>query len=502
MQAPEIDRDELRFTLVSAVYRVEQFLPAFLASLEQQAGGLRDVELIFVSDGSDDDSELIIEAWLEMNAQRCGSARLIRKPNGGQASARNAGIDVARGEWISFPDPDDVLSPDYLGAVRKSIEQVAASDVPLLAARVMPFGATPLDAGDHHLLAFRFHTGSDPVHLNRSPRYIQPSAATSFFRRRLLEEHGLRFDEQLRVSFEDAHFTARYLLLSDEPVFVPIPAARYLYRVRPDGSSSIGTMWTKAEKYTHTLRLAHIPLLEQVEHPPVWLQNLVTYDLEWYFVENERPGHPCALLDPVTEKCFLQLLDQVLERIDARTLYAFSPNALSLRIRTALAVRKTGRLPWREARITSYDSHHRQLSLAYFSADEPRESVYVDGVERAPVREETEAVTYFGEVHYFERRLTVPADGAVTVEVDGQPLVLTYDDPAHLGAVAHPWSLAARAETLQARERERPSPSPVQPGVPLTAALARRTYRLARRSARVLNRSRRAYLSLRTGVGE
>ena len=97
-----------RFTIVSAVYNVAPYLPDFIDSLETQSRGLEGVEILMVDDGSTDDSPQILAAWAE---RRPGTVRVVTQPNAGQGAARNTGIREARGEWITFPDPDDVLAP-------------------------------------------------------------------------------------------------------------------------------------------------------------------------------------------------------------------------------------------------------------------------------------------------------------------------------------------------------------------------------------------------------
>src|SRR3954453_18603862 len=87
------------FTIVSAVYNVSPYLDDFIGSLEKQTFGLDRVQIIMVNDGSTDDSREILERW---RARRPGIVTVLDKPNGGQASARNLGLEHARGEWITF----------------------------------------------------------------------------------------------------------------------------------------------------------------------------------------------------------------------------------------------------------------------------------------------------------------------------------------------------------------------------------------------------------------
>lgn len=70
------------------------------------AQDLADIEVVVVDDGSEDNTADVVAAF--------PSVRYVRKPNGGQASARNVGIRMARGEYIAFVDQDDMWMPDKL----------------------------------------------------------------------------------------------------------------------------------------------------------------------------------------------------------------------------------------------------------------------------------------------------------------------------------------------------------------------------------------------------
>ena len=95
-------------SIIVPVYRVEAYLDRCVESIIAQT--LDDWELILVDDGSPDRCPAMCDAW----AQRDPHIRTIHKPNGGLSSARNAGLDTARGEYITFVDSDDALAPDTL----------------------------------------------------------------------------------------------------------------------------------------------------------------------------------------------------------------------------------------------------------------------------------------------------------------------------------------------------------------------------------------------------
>lgn len=98
----------MKISVIIAVYNVEEYLRHCIESLIQQP--YCDAEFILVDDGSTDGSGQICD-----NAQiRDARIRVIHKPNGGLSDARNAGVDLASGDYIMFLDGDDVLDKGTL----------------------------------------------------------------------------------------------------------------------------------------------------------------------------------------------------------------------------------------------------------------------------------------------------------------------------------------------------------------------------------------------------
>ncbi len=100
-------------SVIVPVYNNADHLKDCIKSLKAQS--YDNLELIFVNDGSTDNSAEIL--------QKEESIRLINKENGGAASARNRGIDEASGEYITFVDADDYISPDYVKKLYGLIEK-------------------------------------------------------------------------------------------------------------------------------------------------------------------------------------------------------------------------------------------------------------------------------------------------------------------------------------------------------------------------------------------
>lgn len=97
-----------KISVIVPVYNVEDYLKECVDSILAQS--YNNFELILVNDGSTDSSYKICEEYLKQN----NTIKLINKPNGGLSSARNAGIEIATGEFLSFIDSDDFIHKDFL----------------------------------------------------------------------------------------------------------------------------------------------------------------------------------------------------------------------------------------------------------------------------------------------------------------------------------------------------------------------------------------------------
>ena len=94
-------------SVIVSIYNVEAYLPKCLDSLAAQI--FPDVEFILIDDGSTDRSAEIAEAFAGADDRFL----VHRTANHGLSTARNLGIEKARGDWLMFVDPDDYVTPDF-----------------------------------------------------------------------------------------------------------------------------------------------------------------------------------------------------------------------------------------------------------------------------------------------------------------------------------------------------------------------------------------------------
>lgn len=103
-------------SVIIPVYKVEAYLDACIQSVVEQT--YSNLEIILVDDGSPDHCPQMCDAWIQKDAR----IRVIHQKNGGSSAARNAGLDIATGEYIGFVDSDDILAPDMYEIMFRALE--------------------------------------------------------------------------------------------------------------------------------------------------------------------------------------------------------------------------------------------------------------------------------------------------------------------------------------------------------------------------------------------
>lgn len=96
-----------KVSVIVPIYKVEKYLRRCVDSIINQE--YKDLEIILVDDGSPDNCPKICDEY----AQKDARIKVVHKENGGLSSARNAGLMVASGDWITFIDSDDYITEDY-----------------------------------------------------------------------------------------------------------------------------------------------------------------------------------------------------------------------------------------------------------------------------------------------------------------------------------------------------------------------------------------------------
>lgn len=380
-----------RYTIISAVYGVERYLDDFFNSLEAQTVDIEEcLEIIMVDDGSIDGSAEIIRRW---QRRYPGTIRYLRKENGGQASARNTGIPYATGDWVTFIDPDDFVDSRYFEFIDRFLDANAEHDMAAVSCNFIVYDEALDRKRDAHPLRFRFTRGNRTLDIEDLFNEVQLASTSICFRRDLLEQLNLRFDERIRPSFEDAHFVNRFLFANAHRRIGFLKDARYYYRKRGDKSSTLDRSWEHPGLFSDVLEFGCLDLLKKTSPPdgdgyaPRWIQNAVLYHLFWYFARLVPDPNTVSHLNESQRIRFVELVQEILQRIDPSTIKTFSLGGAWLFHKIGmLALRGEGSMEHQHVYLTDFDRSKRLIKLRYFyTDDEPIHSFFVDQKEVFPL---------------------------------------------------------------------------------------------------------------------
>ena len=246
-----------KITVIVPVYNVENYLNKCLDSLINQT--YKNLEIIVINDGSTDNSGIICQEY----AQKDNRIIYIEKENGGQAEARNMGLDRMTGTYVTFVDSDDWVEPNYVEVLYKKLLEYCAD----------------IAVGNYY--SYNEQEGIFYFHIFGNSYYEKVYDNVSIFENFYESEHMKNFAlicvggklyksdlfRELRFEVgklgEDGYLNQKIYLLAEKTIY--LNAGLYAYRQR-EGSSS--RSWT--EKWMHALVDAmseRITLLASLGYP-------------------------------------------------------------------------------------------------------------------------------------------------------------------------------------------------------------------------------------------
>lgn len=191
----------MQYSVIIPVYNAEKTLRRCLDSLVKQA--FSDYELLLINDGSTDGSDTICREY----AERYPQVRYFAKENGGVSSARNLGLEHARGEYILFVDSDDYVTENYFDTISENLEHCSAD--------ILMFGHQNVGGA---YASWNTGTFDEKTEIGIARRvmsamqqYWFSSLWNKTFRRELIEQYHLRFADDLAIG-EDQAFIFAYAM--------------------------------------------------------------------------------------------------------------------------------------------------------------------------------------------------------------------------------------------------------------------------------------------------
>ena len=237
----------MKISVILPCYNAEAYLSACLDALLSQS--MRDFEVIFVDDGSRDDSLAIARRYAERDVR----IRVFSQENQGVSAARNLGLAHARGEWITFVDGDDLLPPDAF----ETLLSGAAENVDMVVCPHETFDeagrARPVWPENHwykgtseqkkHAAALRLIEGDCVLNI----------MCGKLIRREMIEREQIRLVSGLKMA-EDALFNLEAVLCARDIAYVHRIAYRYRIHSQSATGSRLAGEWEAHEPWLAAMR--------------------------------------------------------------------------------------------------------------------------------------------------------------------------------------------------------------------------------------------------------
>ncbi len=270
-----------KFSIVVAVYNVEEYINEAVDSiLAQDIGFQENVQLILVDDGSSDGSGAICDGYAE---QYPDNIQVIHKENGGVSSARNEGLKYAEGRFLNFMDSDDKFTKNVLSRVYDFfIQHEEETDVVCIPHEY--FG----DLKGEPFQNQKFKKGTHLLNLHYNYKAALMTTNSSFIHIR--RKKDIEFDSHLNCG-EDLKVILTLLL--DKMILGVVTGCKYLYRRILGSSSLINTSAQKKSWYLdqleHLTYWAHRYCVNLLGYYPLFAQYNIMYDLQWKYCQKEVP---------------------------------------------------------------------------------------------------------------------------------------------------------------------------------------------------------------------
>lgn len=272
-----------KYSLIIPVYNAAAYLPSLFNQLDSIS--YSDFEIIFVNDGSTDNSKALLEQYAQGK-----NAKVLTKENGGPGLARNAGLETASGEYIWFVDADDRVNPKAFAEYDRIISENA--DAEMICHKFVSFGNPE---------RFSFPEQLNPAWRKISNRFAMHNTSfapwTRVYKRSFLLENGFSFPPS---SFaEDVAVTVEMCCKAKSIVYTDFTA--YGYYINPKSISN-----SRVDRYEKDMLASALRMKEVIA------QNAAFHDdIEWIMYYHTRDFLKRLQENGKTSPELQKILDQV-----------------------------------------------------------------------------------------------------------------------------------------------------------------------------------------------
>ena len=271
----------MKLSIIIPVYRVEATLNRCVESVVTQ--DFNDFELILVDDGSPDNCPQLCDSW----AAKDQRISVIHKSNGGLSDARNAGINIAQGDYLTFIDSDDYIAEQTLAPLMLKLTE--NPDIDILEYPVFVFYGSP----KQYMLDFQgdmvYHDMDD--YWFEDQAYQHSYACNKIYRTELFQE--VRFPKD--IIFEDIHTLPQ--LLKKAKTVITTSQGLYYYCMNDSGITA-----TADGNALRMLLQPHVEIIRNCQRQDrdfqIYYLHVLNIQMDVYELTGDDPILPFHTLSP------------------------------------------------------------------------------------------------------------------------------------------------------------------------------------------------------------
>ena len=299
---------EKLISVIIPVYNVEEYLPYCIDSIIQQT--YRNLEILLIDDGSTDCSGSICEKYALSDKR----IKVVHKENGGLSDARNKGLDICNGDYVSFVDADDYVGNDYIerlySAICDSHAEIAVCDTYKFYDEGKLLNTIPQKGSK--LLFSNIEALEDALYRRNLTFY----ANGKLYKKELFREIRFPYDRL----FEDLYTT--YKVIYQANLVIYLPFSIYFYRQRTGSIINSSFQKKRLESVKACYEILNfviqkkLPLVQAVESKIFIscidllrrIQDKEKYNEEWKFLLEEIKKYRLAVFKDSNNKYLVRII--------------------------------------------------------------------------------------------------------------------------------------------------------------------------------------------------
>lgn len=234
-----------KISIIVPVYNVEKYLERCINSILNQV--FTDLELILINDGSTDNSGIICDRYSKIDNR----VKVIHKDNGGQADARNIGINFSKGDYIGFVDSDDEIDR-YMYKILYDMSIKYSADISTCKLETIEEGK---EVNRIYTESVTIYTNKEAIKVTYDGGLSGYSPCNKLYKRRLFE--NIKFP--VGRIYEDASVLYKLYMNSNKVVFIDKALYKYIRREgsttnRPFSDKRLDIVHMFNEKYEYMVK--------------------------------------------------------------------------------------------------------------------------------------------------------------------------------------------------------------------------------------------------------